>query len=243
MKLKVIRCFIIRIIILLLLFSTKSYSQNNTGSCQSGVNNQGKIVICNKENLRGIEGNLGGNYILGQDIDLAGTNWDPIGGWISYDNNTPFTGTFDGNGYKIKNMTINRPTEDYIGLFGYVERGTIINLGIEGGTINGNNYVGGMVGYIKEGEIRESYTASEVSGDDYVGGMVGFMNEGTIRESYTASEVSGDEYVGGMVGFMSGGEIRESYTASEVSGEDEYVGGMVGSVGEGFNYNNNRIIL
>ena len=37
---------------------------------------------------------------------------------------------------------------------------------------------------MKGGEIRESYTVSEVSGEYGVGGMVGDMREGEIRESY-----------------------------------------------------------
>ena len=83
--------------------------------------------------------------------------------------------------------------------------------------MSGERDVGGMVGKMNVGEIRESYAVSEVSGSFIgVGGMVGEMNGGEIRESYAVSEVSGYRYVGGMVGVMYYGEIRESYAVSEV---------------------------
>ena len=56
------------------------------------------------------------DYTLGNDIDLSSiSNWEPIGTLAN-----PFTGTLDGNGYKISNLVINRPTEDNVGLFGVI---------------------------------------------------------------------------------------------------------------------------
>jgi hypothetical protein len=65
-----------------------------------------------------------GEYILGNDINLTeylsadgdgyngGAGWLPIGTW-----DEPFTGTFDGKGYVISGLWINRPSGEYVGLF------------------------------------------------------------------------------------------------------------------------------
>ncbi|WP_205687171.1 hypothetical protein, partial [Chromohalobacter israelensis] len=79
--------------------------------------------------------------------DLAGENanggkgWDPIG-----DDGAPFTGTFDGLERVISDLTINRGSEDYIGLFGYIEDTTLRQIGLENVDITGDKQVGGLVG-------------------------------------------------------------------------------------------------
>ena len=59
---------------------------------------------------------------------------------------TAFTGVFEGNGHKITNLTINKPYKHYLGLFGYIDDGEVSNLGIENVTIDGDHFVGGLVG-------------------------------------------------------------------------------------------------
>ena len=72
------------------------------------------ITITTAEELSNIRLNLGEDYALGNDIDLSTiANWEPIGTLAN-----PFTGALDGNGHTISNLTINRPTEDNVGLFG-----------------------------------------------------------------------------------------------------------------------------
>ena len=84
--------------------------------------------------------------------------------------------------------------------------------------MSGDWSVGGMVGIMEGGEIRESYAVSEVSEEYGVGGMVGDMREGEIRESYAVSEVSGVSGIGGIVGEKYSSTIRESYYDEEVAG-------------------------
>lgn len=73
---------------------------------------QGYTVIKSAEDLAAIAGNIveredgtkyiTGNFILMGDIDLAGVDWSPIGS-----DEIPFTGSLNGNGFKISNLTIN----------------------------------------------------------------------------------------------------------------------------------------
>ena len=64
---------------------------------------------------------------MSNDIDLSSIdNWTAIG-----KSSSMFSGTFDGNGHVIKNLTINNPTSDYQGLFGYASSGEIKNIGTD----------------------------------------------------------------------------------------------------------------
>jgi hypothetical protein len=95
----------------------------------------GYVGIYTASDLNNIRNNMSGKYILMNNIDLtpyaAGNGWMPIGSI-----NTPFTGTLDGNGYGISNLTLNQSggPDSYtiaIGLFAYVAGGTFKNLTVQ----------------------------------------------------------------------------------------------------------------
>ena len=163
--------------------------------------------------LQGINGGLSGNYVLGANIDATGTSfWNTNSGFTPVGNSTtPFTGTFDGLGHTITNLTINRPTTAYVGLFGYTGTSSVIrNVGLVGSSVNGLVHVGNLVGY-NYGTVNNSYAAGNVSGHQYVGGLAGFNNAGTISNSYSAGNVNGSTYVGGLVGYNHGEMLINSH--------------------------------
>ena len=186
--------------------------------------------------LDAIRDNLSGNYTLMNDLDSTtagyeelasetangGKGWEPIG-----TDTEPFTGTFDGQGYEIRDLFINRPDEHYIGLFGHVgDTAVIKNVGVVNATVTGNERVGGLVG-ASSGTVSNCYAiGSTPAGEWYVGGLVG-LNEGTVSNSYATGNVTGNEkHVGGLVG-SSYGTVSNSYSTGNVTG-DVYVGGLVG---------------
>ena len=183
---------------------------------------------------------LTGNYVLGANIDGTPTNtWNSNGaatpvyaGFTPIGNGTSsFAGTFDGLGHTISNLNINRPTTDYVGLFGNtVSTSVIKNVGLVGGSVTGQNYVGGLVG-ANYGTISSSYATGAVSGSGYyTGGLVGYNYGGTISNSYATGAVSGSGYyTGGLVGYNNG-TISNSYATGAVSGSG-YTGGLVGNNG------------
>ena len=172
---------------------------------------------------------LDGRYILNSDIDLRGAEWTPLG-----TSSLPFTGVFNGNGFKISNFKITIDYE-YVGFFGY-NSGTIKNLGVENITINvKGRYVGGLVGY-NCGDIICSYAACTVSSSYYVGGLVGY-NTANITNSYAIANVSlissdsDNAYAGGLVGYNDFGTVTNSYSTGSLSVssfDNAYVGGLVG---------------
>ena len=69
------------------------------------------------------------------------------------------------------------------------------------GTIKGENYVGGLIGFISGG-VLESYTACDISGKDHLGGLAGFVVDEriSIRNSYSNSNINGENSIGGIIG-------------------------------------------
>jgi hypothetical protein len=192
------------------------------------------VEIWDWYDLDAIRDDLGGSYLLMNDLDSTtagyeelasptaniGKGWEPIG---SFDDR--FSGTFNGQGYEIRDLFINRPAEYGIGLFGYTREGIIKNIGVETITVIGYYNVGALVGYNEYGYyISDSYSFASVTGDTNVGGLVG-ANEGTVSKSYSTGDVTGNEAVGGLVG--EGGTVINCYSASNVTG-DHYVGGLTG---------------
>lgn len=144
---------------------------------------------------------------------------------------------------------------EYVGLFGYIDGTSIVGIDVVGnGTIKGNKYVGGIVGYANGGKIEdctfsvESLSKDKVSGGDYVGGIVGYANgmaivrdwnENTYSELMQAS-VSGVNYVGGIAGEwivtnanqINGNSYKLSYAANLISvvGTGSYTGGIAGKL-------------
>ena len=70
------------------------------------------------DQLQAVNSNLGGSYRLIADIDLSGINFIPLGDGNSFD------GLFNGNGFTIRNLTLDLPASNDLGLFG-VNSGTI----------------------------------------------------------------------------------------------------------------------
>ena len=157
------------------------------------------------------------------DIDLVGETFsDAV---IAGDNSAAFTGSFDGDGHEIKNITITG-TSDYVGLFGYIYYSTVTSLGVVDCDLDGADYVGGLCGKKTYGIISNCYSSGSFQGDNYVGGLCG-NNYGDVTGSYSTNSVSGYDRVGGLCGSSSFGIFNNCYSAGSVSG-NERIGGLCG---------------
>src|SRR5690606_20877269 len=132
--------------------------------------------------LQLIGSTLGGSYVLGANINLSSALsnvadvWTGIsnGGFMPIGDSTRnFTGSINGAGYAISNLTINRPTFDSAGFISW-NTGTIQNLALINASITGRDTVGGFVGDNRAGAtITNSYITGIVSGNSRVGGIAG----------------------------------------------------------------------
>jgi hypothetical protein len=207
------------------------------------------IPVSDWYDLDAIRDNLSGNYTLMNDLDSTtagyedlasptangGKGWQPIGTFSPPPGGNGFMGTFDGQGYEIGALLINRPGEDYVGLFGSVEgAGAIQGIGVANVTVIGGNVTGGLVGG-NGGTVTYCYSTGNVTGQYDVGGLVGFnFEEGTVSHSHSSGSVIGDDYVGGLAG-PNGGTVSYCHSTGSVIGYD-YVGGLVG-----FNFENGAV--
>ena len=169
----------------------------------------------------------GGAIVIdsGDDYWNGGSGWDPIGSDGSASER--YNAVFEGNGYTISNLFIDRPSASDVGFFGSTGASSEVRrIGLEGVNVTGGENVGGLVGG-PYGVIMYSYSTGSVAGDDSAGGLVGYISGGSdIRASYSNAVVSTDDYAGGLAGFNTG-RIIASYATGAVTGK-EAIGGLVG---------------
>ena len=139
----------------------------------------------------------------------------------------------NGNGHVIKNLKINRPTEEYVGLIAY-STGTIKSVGVENAYINAGVGVGILVGVCVGGSIQNSYTTGVVENNDlsFVGGLCGVAAMGAnIENTYSSADIKGSAngagYSGGLIGIVETLTLKNSFATGNVTGY-VYVGGLIG---------------
>jgi hypothetical protein len=113
--------------------------------------------------------------------------------------------------------------------------GTIMGCYAEGGSVQGDRYVGGLVGRAENATVTNCSSSLCVEGDEYIGGLVGFCGpEVIISNCYSSSNVHGDDDIGGLVGYIGNeialsGTISECYSSGSVSGYKN-IGGLIGLI-------------
>ena len=168
--------------------------------------------------------NTGACAILTADIQCTDETWVPIGSSYTY------SGTFDGNGKIIKDLSnADCDPDSYQGLFGFVgPGGTILNVGLKGVYIHGTDRSGGVAAYNKkDATIANCCFSGEISVNDVVAGGIAGFNDGTIINCYNAGSISGANGTGGVAGYNSSGTITNCYNTGDISGELA-VGGVAG---------------
>lgn len=146
------------------------------------------------------------------------------GGWIPI--HAAVGSIFDGNGHTISGLYINRPNSDNQGLFGHQEAMKVNNLGLINPVVVGRNNVGALRGAAYYRNTTNCFVeGGSVTGKTYVGGLVGFLNYDGVDSCYTTCNVFGEEYVGGIAG-RGFNTLNNVYTSGDVYGKN-YVGGLV----------------
>ena len=169
------------------------------------------------------------HYIQTANIDASETaTWNDGEGWSPIGNDlNKFTGTYNGKGFSISELYINRPGIDYQGLFGYTENAALDSITLEEASIHGKSYVGPLSGRCSSGTISFCRATGTVqAADGNAGGLLGW-NSGTVTRCLSESNVSGAAYVGGLVGYSTG-IVNNSFATGNVEGTNQYVGGLLG---------------
>ena len=169
-----------------------------------------------------------------ESLDFSGINdFEPIG-----DDNNMFNGTFDGNNKIIKNLSVTNVSGEYVGLFRYLNGGTITKLILDGCTISGGSgsyWIGGIVGKVSNnGTIsnctvqNSTISCANDAQNPAVGGIVSYLESGNITEcilldSYVKAETELNGGVSGPSAKAGGiaGQCEGSISNCQVKGTTE----------------------
>ena len=225
-----------KFIITLVFFSGISFPQTEPLDGDS----DGKREVYSLDHLLWISTHTAGwgySYEQTADIDASSTSGWGGGGFSPIGNTTVnFTGVYDGQGYKISQLYINRET-DYNAFFGCLSGATISNLQLYQAQIHGDNFTGALFGTAMSSTISNCSSTFYVNGShSYTGGLGGYASGCTITDCYSTASVyggtagTGDQmYTGGLIGELSGSSIlRNSYYNGAVSGHN-FTGGLIGT--------------
>lgn len=164
-----------------------------------------------------------GAYKMTADVDFKGVDFAGITATVG------FGGTFDGDGHVVKNLNIKRVLKNNCGLFGKVVGGTVKNVGVASGFIEGGNSVGGIVGYAENAALLNCFNEATVKGNNNVGGLIGKSYLSEVNNAFNAGKLrlSGRDSVGGIIGNASVTKIRNCYNIGAVA-YGTYSGQLVG---------------
>lgn len=152
----------------------------------------------------------------------TGKGFLPIGG-----STYKFNGIFNGNFKSINNLFINRPAENYVGLFGGKTAGIIKHLNLYNVNVTGgpsNSFTGGLVGYTEANVINCNVLDGSVTGTTNVGLAIGY-SKSNIRGVVVRGNVYGTNYVGGIVGALNTGATHTVVRGVNIGGAIDGIGG------------------
>lgn len=156
-------------------------------------------------------------------FDETSNIWTPIG-----NEDSPFTGTFDGGEYRISGIYISDTEKDMSGLFGMIGTGgTVKNIFVETSKIYGYSHIGMIAGQ-NNGTIQNCFNYGTIQATYYSGGIAG-VNEGTIRNCGNIGEALGSNYSGGITGNNNSvGVVNSCFNMGYVTGVQR-TGGIIGN--------------
>ncbi|WP_144905935.1 outer membrane protein assembly factor BamB family protein [Halobellus captivus] len=174
------------------------------------------------------------HYVLTDDIDASansswndGDGFEPIG-----TENAHFTGTFDGQGHAITNVTISEDS-GHTGLFAWTASGAVVERVIlENVSVDGGGVTGALIAE-NHGTVRNTSVSGVVTSEvTSTGGLIG-VNVGTVVNSSASATVEGSSNVGGLIGTNEGlgdeiGSVLDSHASGDVSATGRDVGGLIG---------------
>lgn len=163
---------------------------------------------------------------------------------IGSDSNN-FKGTYDGDNKTISGLYINKPNDNYQGLFGYTYSANIKNVKVIDCDITAQKQVGAIVGYTSSGTIKDCFSSGEIKTADGVqgynhAGICGYLNatlDGCVSTVTLTGNSTSSEYYGGLVGYYSGGSLKNSFFAGTVEGTI-YVGSIAGGKSSSYSITN-----
>ena len=166
----------------------------------------GTVVVSNVQDLNYSLAS-GDNVVLKGNIDAQGTTWTPVG-----TEEAPFTGTLNGNGYKISNLTISG--ENNVAFIAFAEDGaTIKNLTLENVNINSGRNAGGLICEAKGLTLENIKVSGTINAENYAAGLVTFPDDVRIINCENTANITA-KYSAGIVAWVEGSANINNVTNS-----------------------------
>jgi uncharacterized protein (TIGR02145 family) len=164
-------------------------------------------------------------------IDLGIAPWNSDKGWLPIGPpNVPFIGNYDGNGYTISNLTINRPNESRVGLFGDIGSSSITNVILDNANISGQDEIGGLSGRAFNGDFTNISFNGIISGRNHIGGVAGYTVNLAIDNCHSSGIInSTGRNVGGIIGGLNNSSAINIYSNMNIIASGNNIGGLVGA--------------
>jgi len=163
------------------------------------------------------------------DDNPSNGNWQPIGNLSN-----KFNSNFNGNGHTIQGLNINHTSETYTGtnnyqgLFGYVENATISNIHITG-NVTGHSIIGGLIGQGYNITVTNSSFSGNIKGKLNTGGLIGQTSESTFNKTHFKGTINaGTGNAGGLIGNNYQSNITSSYATGKINQGSNSKGGLIG---------------
>ena len=209
----------------------------NLGDLTGSGSEDDPYILTNADELNAMRQDLTASYRLGNDIDLSpSVAWNYGRGWMEVGRSASdeqFTGSFDGAGFTIEYLTMNRPRQrpinNYQGLFGYTRNAVFENINFDAVNIHCHDTCGPLAAFLSGGSV-ENVSVNGVVYANYndVGGVIGRCQYGTsLQNIFTEVDVHGRHNTGGIAGNMDGGVLFSANVLGSVQGAFR-VGGLAG---------------
>ena len=170
-------------------------------------------TIATVEDVEKFRENPAGNFKLTADIDMAGVEFKPI---------QNFTGTLDGQGHFIRNVSYDNKDTDKAAFFATFGGEFIKNVGFEGFNIIGNADVAAVVGETTANGVISNVVVcnSYIQGRDHVASICGKINnDATIVNCLANAQIYTRSYqAAGIVGCGISGLIEKCVFSGTVTG-------------------------
>ncbi|MFA7417212.1 MAG: hypothetical protein WCZ19_01590 [Acholeplasma sp.] len=212
------------------------FNSNVFNTLKAGDEQSNPIVVTTTEEFLAMDSKK--HYALGNDLDFDNESITPL-----FTSGTPFSGSFDGKDFTIKNINITAADDvykSYLSVFGYASRSTIQNLKLDNVHIDnaekpyiGIHYVGLVVSKVSNNafileniEITNSSITIEhninqsVTNRNLYVGLVGGSVQGTLRNIT----------VEGSTLNVSQNAVNGIYAGAQAATAGTYVGGAFGLV-------------
>lgn len=179
----------------------------------------------------------------------GGEGWEPVGdteGPATYAQKKTtgaFTGNFDGNGFELTNLYIDRPAESWVGLFQNIDDSSVTDVVFSGAIVTGDNAGGVLAGAINDTDVTGvRIKNSQVHGVKEVGLLSGraFGIGNTISNINVQGDVTATHYAAGVVGWFNAdlylygaNKLYLSDIISQVTVESLDYTGCISGIGRG----------